>query len=76
MGTMRILDQTGDSVVEWDLQDTWAVQQAEAVFNDRLRARQLAFARPEGATADEAERIFSFDPAAEEIIWVRPIQGG
>ena len=30
MGMMRILDRTGDSVIEWDLDDEWAVQQAEA----------------------------------------------
>ena len=30
----------------------------------------------EGAPASEAERIHAFDPSAEEIIWVRPIQGG
>jgi len=76
MGMMRVLDHRGDSVIEWELDDAGAVQQAEAIFNDKLRARQLAFARPEGATADEAERIFSFDPNVEEIIWVRPIQGG
>ena len=76
MGMMRILDRTGDSVIEWDLDNEWAVQQAEAIFREKLLARHLAFARPEGATAEEAERIFSFDPNAEEIIWVRPIQGG
>ena len=36
----------------------------------------MAFARPLGAPVEQAERIRSFDPSAEEIIWVRPIQGG
>lgn len=76
MGVMRILDQTGDSVVEWDLDDCWAIQQAEAIFEEKLREKQLAFARLAGAPAEETERVFSFDPNAEEIIWVRPIQGG
>ena len=76
MGRMRILDRTGDSVVEWQIDDQRAVQQAESIFKEKLLARHIAFARPQGATHEEAERIFSFDPNAEEIIWVRPIQGG
>jgi hypothetical protein len=76
MGKMMILDVTGDSVVEWNLDDVAAIQRAEATFRDQLLARQMAFDRPENATAEEAERIYAFDPGAEEIIWVRPIQGG
>jgi len=41
-----------------------------------LRESKLAFARPVNAPAEEARQIRSFDPYAEEIIFVRPIQGG
>lgn len=76
MGVMRVIDRTGDSTVAWRVEDETSVDRARAIF-DRLRAeRQLAFARPAGAPATAAERIRSFDPSVEEILWVRPIAGG
>jgi hypothetical protein len=76
MGTMRILDRSGDTAVTWELEDETTVRAAEELF-ERLKAEsKMAFARPPGAPAEEAERITRFDPSAEEIIWVRPIQGG
>jgi len=76
MGTMRILDHSGDTAVTWDIDDEATVRAAEELF-ERLGAEsKMAFARSAGAPPEEAERIRRFDPAAEEIIWVRPIQGG
>lgn len=76
MGTMRILDRTGDTCLTWSLDDPASLAEAEARF-DRLRAeRKIPFARAVGAPATDAERITRFDPAAEEIVWVRPVQGG
>ncbi len=76
MGTMRILDRTGDTVVTWSVEEAATLERAEAVFEQQLLAKKMAFARPEGALADAAERVYAFDPDAAEIIWVRPIQGG
>ena len=77
MGTMRVLDATGDTAVAWDIEDTEAVREAEALFRKLLDdERRMAFARPAGASAEEAELIRAFDPTAEEILMVRPIQGG
>jgi hypothetical protein len=76
MGTMRILDHTGDTAVTWDIDDETAVRAAEAIFEREAAQSKMAFARPMGAPVEEAERITSFDPGAQEIIWVRPIQGG
>lgn len=76
MGMMRILDHTGDTVVNWSVEDAATLERAEAVFEQQLSAKRMAFARPEGALADKAERVYAFDPGAAEIIWVRPIQGG
>lgn len=76
MGVMRILDHSGDTLVRWSVDDEEALARATAMF-DRLRSeRKLAFARPSGAGADEAVQIDRFDPAAEEIVWIRPIAGG
>jgi hypothetical protein len=76
MGTMRILDHSGDTAVAWDLDDEATVRAAEELFARLSAECKMAFARPPGAPAEEAERIRRFDPAAEEIIWVRPVQGG
>jgi hypothetical protein len=76
MGTMRILDRTGDTAVMWDLDDESTVRAAEEIFEREAAQSKMAFARSVGAPVEEAERIRSFDPSAEEIIWVRPIQGG
>lgn len=77
MGKLRVLDATGDTVVAWAPEDAEAVDQARAIF-DRLVVgeRRLAFAREEGAPSEDATQIRAFDPLAEEIIMVRPIQGG
>lgn len=77
MGTMRVLDSTGDTAVAWDIDDEEAVREAEAHFRRLLDdERRMAFARPAGASVDQAELIRTFDPTAEEILMVRPIQGG
>ncbi|MGH8996626.1 MAG: hypothetical protein ACRDYB_11430 [Acidimicrobiales bacterium] len=76
MGVMRVIDRTGDSRVAWRVDDETSVDRARAIF-DRLHAeRQLAFVRPAGSSAATAERVWTFDPGAEEILWVRPVTGG
>lgn len=76
MGTMRILDHLGDAAVTWDLDVETTVRAADELFERLTSESKMAFARRPGAPAEEAERIKRFDPSAEEIIWVRPIQGG
>ena len=76
MGTMRILDPTGDTAIEWKVDDPASVAEADALFARLTAERKLAFARAAGAPAAEAELIRRFDPTAEEIVWVRPVAGG
>jgi hypothetical protein len=76
MGVMRVLDATGDTMVTWSLDDAATLQRATAMFDREVRAGKLAFAVPSGRRETEAERIKQFDPRAEEIIWVRALQGG
>jgi hypothetical protein len=76
LGKMRILDETGDTTIEWTVDDDEALRRAETLFRQQMNARQMAFSRPAQGTVEDADRIFAFDPNAEEIIWVRPIQGG
>ncbi|MGD0219172.1 MAG: hypothetical protein ABSC73_01735 [Acidimicrobiales bacterium] len=76
MGVMRILDQNGDTAVSWDVCDPPSLRRAEALFADLSSRHNLAFARAFGAPASKTDLLKTFDPNAEEIIWVRPIQGG
>ena len=77
MGTIRILDSSGDTAVAWDVTDNETVRAAEELF-ERLRVtdKKVPFARSLGAPADTAVQIDTFDPQAEEILFVRPIAGG
>ncbi len=76
MGVMRVLDATGDTMVTWSPDDTETLTRAAAMFDREVRAGKMAFAVPQGKRDTEAERIREFDPRADEIIWVRAIQGG
>jgi hypothetical protein len=76
MGTMRILDHTGDTCIAWSLDDPASLAEAEALFARLHQERKIPFARAVGAPAGDAERVQRFDPSAEEIVWVRPVQGG
>lgn len=76
MGIMRILDETGDTVVKWSVDDPETLLEAERIFESLSLERRMAFSRPVGAPASEATLVKTFDAAAEEIVWVRAIVGG
>jgi hypothetical protein len=74
---MRILDSSGDTVIEWSLDDPTSVDLASATFDQLTAEAKIPFAVPPGARAGEAEQIRRFDPALDaDIVWVRPVQGG
>ena len=74
MGTMAIPDHTGHTAVDWRTDDPSSLRRAETTFATLARQRLVPFARR--APLDEFEQIRSFDPQADEIMWVRPLQGG
>ncbi len=77
MGILRILDQTGDTAVEWRADDDVSVEHVRAEFDRLVRGeRWYAFARDAGAPADAATLVRDFDPSAEEIVLTRPLTGG
>jgi len=76
MGIMRILDETGDTVVQWSVDDPETLVEAERIFRSLSMERRMAFARPAGAPASETTLIKAFDAEAEEIVWVRAVVGG
>jgi hypothetical protein len=71
---MRVLDHTGDTAVMFDARDESTLDAARELFDQLAAEGKLAFAR--GLGEREGVRIQEFDPHAEEIIWVRPLQGG
>ena len=75
MGTIRILDHTGDTRLQWSIDDRASVAKAIRLFGDQRR-RGVAFARTCGQPASAARIITEFDPSAEEIIFTRPVAGG
>jgi hypothetical protein len=76
VGTMRIVDESGDSTLTWTIDDERSVVAAAEMFTRLAAMKRLAFARSAGAPASEAELVRHFDPEFEEIVWVRPVVGG
>lgn len=77
MGLLRIMDQTGDTVIPWDIDDDTSLQAAEAEFTHQLtRRHRVPFARRCGEPANQATPITAFDPTAEEILFAAPVMGG
>lgn len=76
MGAMRILDQSGDTMVEWSINDAESIDRAKTIFDRQLAQKKLAYAEPPDGKADDAERVTRFDAEAREILWVHPIAGG
>ena len=74
MGEMQFLNETGHSTLAWDLADDDSIEIAEAEFDKLLHEGYVAFQR-EHKNRD-ARRVDTFDPAADEILWLRPLRGG
>ena len=71
---MQFLNETGHSTLEWSFGDEASVEIAETEFDKLLHEGYVAFQREHGEK--EAQRVDSFDPTAEEILWLRPLRGG
>ncbi len=74
MGIMRILDSTGDSVVEWSPEFQEEIAQAETRFNELVVAgKHMAFEIMPGGSG---KKIKEFNPDAGQITLVPIIAGG
>ena len=77
MGTLRIMDATGDTVIEWEPGEVESVARAEDAFRHQLHRRhRIPFARRAGEAANRARPITEFDPTAEEILFASAVVGG
>jgi hypothetical protein len=70
----RVLDRTGDTRHVWDSGDEIAVEKARSLFNKLLAEGHIAFSV--GRNGEQGERVDSFDPGAETLIFTKPPVGG
>jgi hypothetical protein len=74
MGTMAIPDHTGHTALDWRTDDPASLRLAGDTFTMLREQRLVPFARR--TPGDEFEQIRGFDAQVDEILWVRPLQGG
>jgi hypothetical protein len=68
-----VMDQTGHSTIEFDKSDA-AVSEAMAKFTGLVGAGHVAATRKEGATDYTVTK--TFDPTADETLFVPQMKGG
>ena len=73
-GSLCVLDDTGDSRIQWDPSNLEEVAKAEARFEELKAKRYLAY--KVNAKGDRGEVIDKFDPTAERIILHSAMVGG
>ena len=74
LSTLSILDENGDSRIQWDRNDPAQIAAARARF-DELRARNY-LAYKVDASGNQGEVIDKFDPKAERIVLHQQMVGG
>ncbi len=74
MGTLSVLDATGDTRLQWDKNNPDEVKYARERFDELKAKRYLAYRL--NSKGNQGEVINDFDPAAERIILHAPMIGG
>ncbi len=74
-GLMSTLDRSGDHRIMWDRGNEDEVAAARRSFDDLLAKGYLAY-EPTGKRGEQGSQVRRFDPEAERIILVKPLQGG
>jgi acetyl-CoA carboxylase beta subunit len=70
-----ILDESGDSRMQWDRNNPQQVAEAKARFNE-LKAKHYLAYKVDPASGGQGEVIHDFDPKAERIILHQQNVGG
>lgn len=73
-GNLCVLDDTGDSRIQWDPASPEEVAKAQLRFDELKRKGYLAY--KVNKRGDRGEVLQAFDPAAERIILHSPMVGG
>jgi hypothetical protein len=74
MGTMAVLDQTGDTQTTWNRDNPDEVEQARRTFNDLKKKRFLIYKVDKHGQKGEIMR--EFDPDAQMLIAAPALVGG
>ena len=74
MGVMHVLNTTGHQSLTWDEADVSSVENAVKEYAALRNDGYVAFKK--GSGKEDVQRIDSFEPDADEILWLRPLQGG
>lgn len=74
MAQHHVMDQTGHSTVEFDKADPAAVSEAMGRFTALVRAGHTAAVRNAGESDYKVAK--TFDPAADETLFVPHLKGG
>jgi hypothetical protein len=75
MGSMQVLDRTGDTKVIWDKNNPDEVENARRTF-DELKAKGFLAYSVKGRDGEKGELLRTFDPDAERLIMSPPLVGG
>jgi hypothetical protein len=73
MATQIVMDQTGDTRHQFDPSDAAGVAEAEARFKELTGA---GFTAAERTGPGKSKVVATFDPAAEETLFIPRLKGG
>lgn len=73
---MATMGYAGDTKAFWDADNAEEVEAARRQFNFLVTEKKYAAFHVRGKNGEQGEQMRAFDPAAERIIFVPPIQGG
>ncbi len=75
---MEVLDVTGHTTRKWDTSNEAEMKTVQRIFDDLTRKGYKAFAFSKGAGDDgmTGQPRSTFDPEAEKMLMVPPIQAG
>lgn len=74
MGELKVLDMSGDTKHIWDSEKNDEVEAMEALFEELTEKGYKAFKVDKDG--DKGKKMKKFDPDAEKMIMVPPLQGG
>jgi len=76
-GLMHVLDETGDSRIEWDPENDAEVAAAEKMFNATLEIEGMkAYEVSKDGTRNVSKPLKRFNPNAAKIIFTPAFAGG
>ena len=72
---LRVLNSSGDSRVEYDLEDSTSLANAKRVFDEAVKKGSSVFNVKPGSN-DAAKRVSTFDEVSQEAVVIPKIVGG